>query len=424
MRNSILNLPYPTSRPIHPVGDTWSMRTTRGVGSVGMPPRHFLKVGSHLVASGKGLMHLTKEDFIKRAPKYGDILHNLFDSIKERSIRDSKYYSLPLNMQPATSPIQLIPPPPLKKRSSPSMGTTADHFDVDYSTLKANLMRSVTYGNSSTTGFPNYQHALDFGSPQEVKNYPINEENSSISHPLTTFQPTSTDQTHTANENPSPVNMTKANVNNKRLKSKARSEKKTSPTPFFSNLSEDRVDSGRILWDFMYRMLDNQSKNYEDVIRWKNRSKTIFQIIDKDRLAFLWGRHKNTPNMNADKLLRAIRCYYKKDIMRRLRDEKSCYQFVRPIEQLRNHKQNHLINLPIEENNSENDSESGAVINEFPEHSQECSHSGVNTSDRKSPLMCSIMTSQSAQEPTPIYPLQTKAIDLKVEQQSPNDLST
>jgi len=43
----------------------------------------------------------------------------------------------------------------------------------------------------------------------------------------------------------------------------------------------------------------------------------IFKIEDSMWVARLWGKHKNRPAMNYDKLSRSIRQYYRKGIIRK-----------------------------------------------------------------------------------------------------------
>ncbi|OQR75530.1 SAM pointed domain-containing Ets transcription factor-like [Tropilaelaps mercedesae] len=55
---------------------------------------------------------------------------------------------------------------------------------------------------------------------------------------------------------------------------------------------------------------------------------SIFKIEDSVRVAKLWGRRKNRPAMNYDKLSRSIRQYYRKGIMKKTeRSQRLVYQF-------------------------------------------------------------------------------------------------
>lgn len=84
------------------------------------------------------------------------------------------------------------------------------------------------------------------------------------------------------------------------------------------------------LWQFLKELLANPQQN-GTAIRWLDRSKGVFKIEDSVRVARLWGRRKNRPAMNYDKLSRSIRQYYKKGIMKKTeRSQRLVYQFCHP----------------------------------------------------------------------------------------------
>lgn len=87
------------------------------------------------------------------------------------------------------------------------------------------------------------------------------------------------------------------------------------------------------LWQFLKELLASPQVN-GTAIRWIDRSKGIFKIEDSVRVAKLWGRRKNRPAMNYDKLSRSIRQYYKKGIMKKTeRSQRLVYQFCQPYHQ-------------------------------------------------------------------------------------------
>jgi Ets-domain len=71
--------------------------------------------------------------------------------------------------------------------------------------------------------------------------------------------------------------------------------------------------SGQIqLWQFLLELLsDNGNTN---CIGWEGQNGE-FKLIDPDEVARRWGERKSKPNMNYDKLSRALRYYYDKNIM-------------------------------------------------------------------------------------------------------------
>ena len=84
------------------------------------------------------------------------------------------------------------------------------------------------------------------------------------------------------------------------------------------------------LWQFLKELLA-QPNVHGSAIRWLDRSKGVFKIEDSVRVARLWGKRKNRPAMNYDKLSRSIRQYYRKGIMKKTeRSQRLVYQFCHP----------------------------------------------------------------------------------------------
>ncbi|CAH2075861.1 unnamed protein product, partial [Iphiclides podalirius] len=55
-----------------------------------------------------------------------------------------------------------------------------------------------------------------------------------------------------------------------------------------------------------------------------------FRLSDPDEVARRWGRRKQKPNMNYDKLSRALRYYYDKNIMTKVHGKRYAYRFCWP----------------------------------------------------------------------------------------------
>ena len=84
------------------------------------------------------------------------------------------------------------------------------------------------------------------------------------------------------------------------------------------------------LWEFLKELLQQVDSGCADAtaIRWLDKQKGVFKIEDSVRVAKLWGKRKNKPKMNYDKLSRSIRQYYKKGIMKKTdRSQRLVYQF-------------------------------------------------------------------------------------------------
>ncbi|KAG5452100.1 hypothetical protein CSKR_107921 [Clonorchis sinensis] len=93
------------------------------------------------------------------------------------------------------------------------------------------------------------------------------------------------------------------------------------------SLSEVGVTNGKLtLWQFLLELL--LSNRYTDFIRWTNR-KGEFVLLQAEGVAKLWGMRKDRNHrMNYDKLSRALRYYYEKNIIRKVHGHKFVYQFI------------------------------------------------------------------------------------------------
>lgn len=69
------------------------------------------------------------------------------------------------------------------------------------------------------------------------------------------------------------------------------------------------MDNSVTLWQFLLQLLLDSSN--EQLICWTNQ-KGEFKLLQAEEVARLWGARKNKPNMNYDKLSRALRYYYDK----------------------------------------------------------------------------------------------------------------
>ncbi|RCN36571.1 Ets-domain protein [Ancylostoma caninum] len=78
--------------------------------------------------------------------------------------------------------------------------------------------------------------------------------------------------------------------------------------------TSQETGSGQIqLWQFLLELLADAASNAH-CIAWEGGSGE-FKLVDPDEVARKWGERKSKPNMNYDKLSRALRYYYDKNIM-------------------------------------------------------------------------------------------------------------
>ncbi|KAM4696897.1 ETS domain-containing protein Elk-1 [Rhinophrynus dorsalis] len=90
-------------------------------------------------------------------------------------------------------------------------------------------------------------------------------------------------------------------------------------------MRETEMDPSGTLWQFLLQLLEEQSHRH--LISWTSNDGE-FKLLDAEEVARLWGLRKNKTNMNYDKLSRALRYYYDKNIIKKVSGQKFVYKFV------------------------------------------------------------------------------------------------
>ncbi|KAM5180955.1 ETS domain-containing protein Elk-4 isoform 2-T2 [Mantella aurantiaca] len=85
------------------------------------------------------------------------------------------------------------------------------------------------------------------------------------------------------------------------------------------------MDSAITLWQFLLQLL--QEPHHNKLICWTSNDGE-FKLLQAEEVARLWGVRKNKPSMNYDKLSRALRYYYVKNIIKKVNGQKFVYKFV------------------------------------------------------------------------------------------------
>ncbi|XP_069827533.1 ETS-related transcription factor Elf-3 isoform X2 [Dendropsophus ebraccatus] len=83
---------------------------------------------------------------------------------------------------------------------------------------------------------------------------------------------------------------------------------------------------GTHLWEFIRDILLHPDLN-EGLLKWEDRSEGVFKFLRSEAVAQLWGQKKKNASMTYEKLSRAMRYYYKREILERVDGRRLVYKF-------------------------------------------------------------------------------------------------
>ncbi|NXX38485.1 ETV7 factor, partial [Tricholaema leucomelas] len=110
---------------------------------------------------------------------------------------------------------------------------------------------------------------------------------------------------------------------------------------------DGKVADCRLLWDYVYQLLSDS--RYEPYIKWEDREAKVFRVVNPSGLAQLWGNHKNRANMTYEKMSRALRHYYKLNIIRKEPGQKFLFRFLKTPGEIIQEKSSKLEQLENED---------------------------------------------------------------------------
>ena len=97
---------------------------------------------------------------------------------------------------------------------------------------------------------------------------------------------------------------------------------------FFSLFSPDSIPPNLQLWEFLLHHLELEKST--DAVKWMRREKGLFRIQNPSKLSTLWGKYRDCPAMTYEKMSRAMRYYYRREILDQT-DTRMIYQFTQKV---------------------------------------------------------------------------------------------
>ncbi|XP_076604596.1 ETS-related transcription factor Elf-3 [Chaetodon auriga] len=83
---------------------------------------------------------------------------------------------------------------------------------------------------------------------------------------------------------------------------------------------------GTHLWEFIRDILIHPERN-QGLMKWEDRREGVFKFLKSEAVAQMWGQKKKNSSMTYEKLSRAMRYYYKREILERVDGRRLVYKF-------------------------------------------------------------------------------------------------
>lgn len=297
--------------------------------------------------NGKALCFLSKSDLAERCSGAGDVIHNILQML----LREASCFTPSSPLTPRA--------PGLMTPTSPSpFGSHWPLLNSSASETFPNLSHLISQTNSVTLSPAPSVDSVNGGSPKQegAVAVPPLYIPPHLQIPQNLTSGTSNGSSHSDSEDSmqdsqrsprgsatptapaprSPSNLPSSTSRNGTANGTAEGE------------TESPTTNGRLLWDFLQQLLNDPGQRYTSYIQWKNKETGVFKIVDPAGLARLWGIQKNHLSMNYDKMSRALRYYYRVNILRKVQGERHCYQFLRNPSELKSIKNISLLRQQME----------------------------------------------------------------------------
>ena len=247
---------------------------------------------SSLSMSGDQLCSMNKQDFISRAPLFmGDILWAHLE-ILQRETDHQDIKTPPVSSSAPVTTSSYYPPLPQHPLPPPAVSSNKTYTDLSTSSQK-----TVTSSSYSSYPPPPPSYYSSYSTPYNWIT-PPNDYLPCLPPSSFTLPPVSLPQQPTP-----PPSIPES----------------SSSGPCFTG-------SGPIqLWQFLLELLTD--KNCLNIISWTGDG-WEFKMMDPDEVAVRWGLRKNKPKMNYEKMSRAMRYYYDKNIILKTPGKRYVYRFI------------------------------------------------------------------------------------------------
>lgn len=258
-----------------------------------------------VVIDGKALCRLTKRNLcLKTSPETGEILWKSLQTIcmEYNETQELLRHGFPFLSTTSEETLVLEEPPPLDEVVPSHDPIRSPVSDAD------DYLVVLTRGTPS----PGVSEHSDYGSAESACMSPARLDDVSDSPVSSPGQPCSPNSDLGSVSSPRP----------------ARTGRKRGPKPLVKYSGNGPIQ----LWQFLLELL--VSENHTTDVGWTGGDQYEFKLRDPENVAIQWGKRKNKPKMNYEKLSRGLRYYYDKNIISKVHGKRYVYRFLCDIEKV------------------------------------------------------------------------------------------
>ncbi|XP_023842713.1 ETS-related transcription factor Elf-3 [Salvelinus sp. IW2-2015] len=200
------------------------------------------------------------------------------------------------------------------------------------STVEVNeVVRDTSYTDFSHI-FKNFENMK----PLSDNGYESDSMHSSSSGGMLSFQNPSSPESRSSESDPefSYPQIAKVHIKTERGEMKKRGRGRPpklsrDPKHFYQASTKSKhAPRGTHLWEFIRDILIHPEQNQNQALmKWEDRREGVFKFLKSEAVAQLWGQKKKNSSMTYEKLSRAMRYYYKREILDRVDGRRLVYKF-------------------------------------------------------------------------------------------------
>ncbi|XP_048468182.1 transcription factor ETV7 isoform X1 [Rhincodon typus] len=300
--------------------------------------------------NGKALCLLTKDDFRHRSPSSGDVLYEILQQINNyRNFAQRNFImNVPAEQAMHTSPGTLLNPFEVTHEPSTifqlpghvSNISALSHGTTFQARSQVRSIGTTMDGREEMAPFHRFQVHTDSTMPRIVSIMQCPRSAGTVSSPvwIASSKLNNTEAFRNGHWE-EPLNLSNRSEGKRDVETGSLLSAQQAP-------ATGKIANCRLLWDYVYQLLSDS--RYEQYIKWEDKESKIFRVVDPNGLARLWGNHKNRANMTYEKMSRALRHYYKLNIIRKEPGQKLIFRFLKTPDEI-THKPDKLEQLELHE---------------------------------------------------------------------------